>query len=74
MQRPLDTYDTDSDWAFDDVVDSAADVDAYGNPYIDLMVVMNNRAQLWISSNSYTTSMSAPRETTDRSADGWANP
>lgn len=71
MQRPLDTGDTDSDWAFDA---TGTSTDASSNTYTDRMVVMNDRAQLWISSTTYTTAFTAPRTTIDRTADSWANP
>lgn len=47
MQRPLDTGDTNGDWAFSA---SGTDDDGSGNKYTDAMRVLNNRAQLWINS------------------------
>ena len=54
MERPLNTGDTVYDWAFRDYSqDSSSGV-------YDTMIIMNGRAQLWITSVDYDIAMVAP--------------
>lgn len=56
MERKLDTEDTTYDWAFSDSPDS--------DGIIDKMVILNGRAQVWITSATYDVAMSAPSDST----------
>jgi len=53
MERPLNTGDKLYDWAFLDFLDS-------GSTAYDSMIIMNKRAQLWISNDF---SLAAPLST-----------
>ena len=55
MERKLDTGDKSYDWAFQTVQDPSKD-------YLDNMIILNGRAQLWIRSADYAISLSAPHE------------
>ena len=59
MERPLDTGDENYDWAFNDVEDSSLGTGVY-----DKMIILNGRAQLWISSSTFDVALKAPKVAT----------
>lgn len=56
MERLLDTGDTTYDWAFSESDD--------GTGLIDNMMILNGRAQVWITSATYDVAMTAPTDST----------
>ncbi len=62
MERPLDTGDDTYDWAFNDVQDTDLGTGIY-----DQMIILNGRAQLWISSSTFDVALKAPYVATDKS-------
>ncbi len=57
MERPLDTGDETYDWAFNDAEDTDLGTGIY-----DKMIILNGRAQLWISSSTFDVALKRPQD------------
>lgn len=62
MERPLDTGDETYDWSFNESEDTSL-----GSGVYDQMIILNGRAQLWISSSTFDVALKAPYVATDKS-------
>lgn len=62
MERPLDTGDDTYDWAFNEDEDTTL-----GSGVYDQMIILNGRAQLWISSSTFDVALKAPYVEVDKS-------